>query len=173
MSQTTPVSVTMKLVKMQHKWPTIARDLALMSQPQTQSSQFDIEDVARMYDLSLVELNELIINPTFRQLVVEAVRNLKALGPRAGFRMRAELLATELQEKLYNRAVSGSMEDKQMLQFLAVLLKSAGLEAPPEDTPPPMPAGPSVHVALNFPSIPGRSLDHARVIAKPQELIDV
>lgn len=119
-----------KLLDIQHKWPLIARDMVMLSQPG--SATYTAEDIMREYGLNEEQFILLCNTPVFRQMLEAEVQRMKALGPFAGFRLRAEAMASDIQESLYIKAKSGDMEDKTMLQLLQVLLKSAGLDGAPE-----------------------------------------
>ena len=82
------------------------------------------------------------------------------MGPNAGARMRAEAMAVSLQEQLFNEARSGVMDSKSQLQFLAMLLKAAGLEQPPEAARAAATQN-VVNIAFNVPKLRGnRKLAH-------------
>lgn len=150
-----------KLASIQHRWPDIARDIALLSQPTSGGASFSAEDIARNYDLTEAEFTALAQVPAFIAVVRSELERVKQLGPFAGHRLRSEAMLASIQEQLYNRAQSGDMEDKQMLQFFAMLLKSVGLDAPEEKKEAPVQNNTAVNIAFNVPRLPSnRKLAH-------------
>lgn len=158
------MSTELDLLEVQHRWPLIARDLVLMAQPGCGSS-YTLSDVAQHYDLTTEQLTALMQLPSFENLLKSEMARVKAMGPSAGFRLRAEILAGDLQERLYLRAQSGDMEDKQMLQLLAILMRSAGIDTPAE--PISTASAPAVNISFNIPKLPtNRKLAH--LMKQPQ-----
>ena len=156
---TTPATASPVLLKMQHQWPMIARDIAMMTQPNANST-YSAEDIAKAYDLTESEFITLTKLPVFVDLVRAEFARMKELGPFAGHRLRAEAIVGDLQERLYIKACSGDMEDKQLIQFLAILMKSAGIDAPPEQKQETVQQT-SVNIAFNIPRLPNnRKLAH-------------
>ena len=164
---TTPAEASPQLLKIQHRWPLIARDIILMSVSQAGTS-YTPEDIAKSYDLTPDEFVTLMRLPMFVEIFKGELSRLKELGPFAGYRMRTEALISDLQERLYLRAQSGVMDDKQMLQFLTVLMKSAGLDAPnePQQTPSTVNQT-AVNISFNIPKLPSNK-KLAHIINQPQ-----
>lgn len=159
------VSVAAKLRSLMPKWGLIARDIVLLTSAGAEVS-YSAEDIARTYNLTSVEFVELVQLPAFAELVKTEAARVKSLGAQAGHRLRAEMLASDLQERLYMRASIGDMDDKQAIQLLTILLRTAGLEAPVQET-----AGasamPSINIAFNVPALPNnRKLAH--IVDLPQ-----
>lgn len=170
---TTPTAASPVLLKMQHQWPLIARDIAMMTQPNANST-YSAQDIAKAYDLTESEFVTLTQLPVFIDLVRAEFARMKELGPFAGHRMRAEAIVGDLQERLYARACSGEMDDKHLINFLEILMKSAGIAAPVEQK---QESGStvqtSVNIAFNIPKLPNNK-KLAHLMAQPQNnVIDV
>lgn len=165
MSQLVPTDVSPILLQKQHQWPTIARDIALMTQPQV-GATYSAADIAEAYDIPESEFVSLLKLPVFIELMKAEMARIRELGPFAGQRMRAEALVTDLQERLFIRAKSGEMEDKQMLQFLSILMKSAGMDAPVEAKESSTVQQTAVNIAFNIPKLDNPKLAH--LVNQPQ-----
>ena len=63
--------------------------------------------------------------------------------------------SSSLQEVLYRKALSGAMDDRQSVQLLTILMRSAGTDAPPETKEAERPQT-SVNIAFNIPKIAGK-----------------
>ena len=150
---TTPATASPVLLKMQHQWPMIARDIAMMTQPNANST-YSAEDIAKAYDLTESEFITLTKLPVFVDLVRAEFARMKELGPFAGHRLRAEAIVGDLQERLYIKACSGEMEDKHLINFLEILMKSAGIDAPVEKRQETSNVQTNVNIAFNIPKLP-------------------
>lgn len=167
-------TVPAKLVSIQYKWASIARDIALMSQPYVGGTEFTAKDIANRYELSNAEFILLMKTPAFLEILKAELVHIKELGPHAGHKLRAEAMLIDVQERLYIRALNGEMEDKQLLQFLAVLLKSAGLDGGMENkTDAVVQNQTAVSIAFNVPKLPSnKKLSH--IMNLPQtNVVDV
>ena len=163
----TPLDLSPLLLKKQHQWPMIARDIALMSQPQS-GTVYTASDIAKSYDIPAEDFVHLMKLPVFVDLVKSEMARLRELGPFASYRIRTESLVSDLQERLYLRAQSGEMEDKAMLQLLSILMRSAGMDAPVENK---SEGGnvnqTAVNISFNIPKLPtNKKLAH--IMAQPQ-----
>lgn len=169
---TTPTDASPVLLKMQHQWPMIARDIAMMTQPNANST-YSAEDIAKAYDLTETEFVTLTQLPVFVDLVRAEFARMKELGPFAGHRLRAEAIVGDLQERLYAKACSGEMDDKHLISFLEILMKSAGIDAPIEHKQETNTVQTNVNIAFNIPKLPNnKKLSH--LVAQPHNnVIDV
>ena len=147
------------LLACKHQWPSIARDIALIAVPSGAPPPYSAEDIARVYGLSNEDFIQLTRTPAFIALMRDELERVKSMGPNAGARMRAEAMAIALQETLFNEASQGVMDDRSKLQFLAMLLKSAGLEQPPEVVRAAATQN-VVNIAFNVPKLRNRKLAH-------------
>ncbi len=141
-----------------------------MMQPDSTGNTFSVKDIAATYHLEEDDFVALIRLPAFVAIMRSELARIKELGPFAGQRLRAEALATDLQEHLYSRAKSGIMDDKQAVALLGILLKSAGLDMPPDvreqET---NKASASVNIAFNLPKLPhNKKLAH--LMGMPQTI---
>lgn len=172
-AMTTPVQASPLLLKKQHQWPMIARDIALMTQPQN-GTAYTAADIAKSYGIPDADFVMLMRLPVFIDIVKSEMARLKELGPFAGHRMRTEALVTDLQEQLYMKAKSGDMEDKQVLQLLSMLMRSAGLDTPIDNKQDAAPiTQTAVNISFNVPKLPtNKKLAH--IMAQPQtNVIDI
>lgn len=136
----------------QYEWPLIARDIAMLANPVEGASRFSLEDIRKAHGISEEDFAALSDLPTFCNLVEQELERVKGLGPAAGVRMRAEAMAMALQEQLFQQAQSGELDAKGALQFLAMLMKSAGIEQPPEMAQAQAPKQ-NVSISFNIPKL--------------------
>lgn len=168
---TTPSELSPKLLRIQHQWPTIARDIVMMTQPNSNAA-YNAQDIANAYNLAQDEFVSLMNLPVFVELVRTEFARVKDMGPNAGHKLRAEALVGDLQERLYLRAKSGDMEDKHLISFLALLMRSAGLDAPPEQKQDGS-VQTNVNIAFNIPKLPNNK-KLAHLMAQPHtNVIDI
>lgn len=152
-----------RLLQKQHQWPLIARDIALMTQPTSSDNAYTASDIAHTYDLSPDEFTLLMQLPVFSRLVRDEMDRLKRLGPFAGHKLRAEAIIADLQEQVYLRAKQGMMEDKHLIQYLGMLMRSVGLDAPTVESGDCAAAGnqtTNVNIAFNIPKLFNKKLAH-------------
>ena len=135
-----------KLAAKRSEWGAIAQDIVMMS---TDSGGAD------NYGLTPDELNLLLTLPAMKELIAAEKARIHDLGVNAGARIRAEALASSLQETLYRRALNGQMDDRQAVQLLSILMRSAGTDAPPE-TKEAERSQTQVNIAFNIPKIAGK-----------------
>lgn len=153
------------------QWPDIAHDIAMLSVPTDGAATYSAADIARTHGISLESFNELLKLSSFQMLVANEVRRIKELGPQAGARIRAEAMAIRLQENLFVKATSNELDDDLSIKLLGMLLKSAGLEQPPEVVKAQAQAN-TVNIAFNIPKLNNPKLKH--LISQPQvNVIDV
>lgn len=109
-----------------YQWPAIAQDLALLTLPQGPVTS--PEQIKQTYGLTEKELKELLAVPEFQTMFKDEMAKLQSLGPNAGPAFKFSSLSQALSEKLWKTAVvSGTMDVKDMLKLLELLLKAAGL----------------------------------------------
>lgn len=149
------------LLSIQHQWPLIARDIVLMLYP-SPGSKYTGEDIARNYNISNDDFLCLIKLPIFNDIVKTEIARFKSLGPDAGYKLRVEALVADIQERLYLRIKHGVMDDKSSIQFLEMLMKSIGADAPiQEDKPASSVTNTAVNISFNIPKLPhNRKLNH-------------
>lgn len=123
---TTPASLSPILIQIQHQWPIIARDLALLTNSQM-GSTYSITDIASAYSITVADLQILLNVPVFQNYVKEEKRKIES-NPHGGNKVRAETMAMDLQEVLYLRAKDGTLTDTVILKFLEHLARVSGLE---------------------------------------------
>ena len=144
-----------KLAAKRSEWGAIAQDIVMMSTDSDGSTPYTAADVADNYGLTPEELDVLLKLPAMKELIAAEKARIHDLGVNAGARLRAEALASSLQEVLYRKALSGAMDDRQSVQLLTILMRSAGTDAPPETKEAERPQT-SVNIAFNIPKIAGK-----------------
>ena len=160
-----------KIRQLQPKWSAIAQDIALLTVPTSGGTAYTAQDIAKYYGLTEPQFCKLLEIPQFQNLVKQEVAAAKELGPKAGVRLRAEALSLQLQEQLFTRALQGDLDDKLSVQLLGMLMKSAGIDQPPEMAAAQAPQS-TVNIAFNIPKLQNRKLAH--LVNQPQtNLIDV
>lgn len=153
-------------------WPSIAKDIAMLAAPASGATTYTAKDIAREYNLTTEQFTQLMQLPAFKSLLKQELDYVKELGPKAGARLRAEAMATEIGEYIFNRITqTQDLDDKLTVQFYGMLLKSAGLEQPPEMLAASAPQN-TVNIAFNVPKLKNQKLAH---IAKQSQVnvIDV
>lgn len=150
----------------ERNWPLIAHDLAMLAVPANGTTNFTAEDIARNYQLSNEQFEQLLELSSFQALLQSELKRIKELGPNAGARMRAESMAMAIQERLFSKVTTGELDDKLTVQFLGMLLKSAGIEQPPEMAQAAAPQS-TVNIAFNVPRLPN-SKKLAHLMNQPQ-----
>lgn len=154
------------LLQKQHQWPLIAKDIALMTQPTSAESVYTAADIAKNYDLTPNEFTLLMRLPVFSQLVRDEMDRLKQMGPFAGHKLRAEAIISDLQEQVYLRAKQGLMEDKLVISYLGMLMRSIGMDMPSQDKTESVETGniTNINIAFNIPKLLNKKLAHIAAI---------
>lgn len=157
----------------EHRWPDIAHDIAMLTLPADGGTSFTAKDIVKAHGLTETEFTALLRLESFQSLVKSEVKRIKDMGPHAGARIRAEAMAIKLQEELFQRATNGELDDKLAVQLLGMLLKSAGLEQPPEVAKAQAQAAVVNNIAFNIPRLPkNNKLSH--LMSQPQtNVIDI
>lgn len=106
------------------KWPSLALDLAVMSFPGSPVDSLDV--IYQSYHIDETTLKTILRAPEFQSMYRNALNDLKAQGTRAGQIYRANTLAQALAEKMYEDAMNGTMEAKEAVKLLELLMRSAG-----------------------------------------------
>lgn len=145
------------LDSIKHFWPRLARDLTLLSLPQVSSnSPVCRTDVADTYGISEDALSILELRPAFAEVMREEAQRVSALGHRAGFVLRSEVVAVEAVEKVHAILTRTSgLELKDVVKSVELLAKITGLGVPEEKA-----SGPQVAVQINVPSLQSAKLAH-------------
>ena len=154
---TNDTAVRAKLAAKRSEWGAIAQDIVMMSTDSGGAATYTADDVADHYGLTPDELNLLLTLPAMKELIAAEKARIHDLGVNAGPRIRAEALASSLQETRYMRALNGQMDDRQAVQLLSILMRSAGTDAPPETKEAERPQT-SVKIAFNIHKIEGKKL---------------
>ena len=151
----------------ERKWPDIAHDIAMLAVPSDGGVKYSAADIARTHGLSMESFSQLLKLPMFKSLLESEIKRIKELGPQAGARIRAEAMAIELQENMFKKAIQNQLDDDLSIKLLGMLLKSSGLEQPPEVVKAQAAAqGNTVNIAFNIPKMNNPKLKH--LINQPQ-----
>lgn len=151
----------------ERKWPDIAHDIAMLAVPSDGGVKYSAADIARTHGLSMESFSQLLKLPMFKSLLESEIKRIKELGPQAGARIRAEAMAIELQENMFKKAIQNQLDDDLSIKLLGMLLKSSGLEQPPDVVKAQAAAqGNTVNIAFNIPKMNNPKLKH--LINQPQ-----
>lgn len=154
------VDSSKSILMRQYDWPPIAKDIAMLTVPTDGASAFSASDIAEHYDISSDDFVKLLKLPAFRTLVEAELTRIKDLGPMAGARLRAESMASVLQERVFRDAMAGVLDNDQVIRFLDMLNKTAGIDRAPEQVAAAAPKS-TVNIAFNIPKLPhNRKLAH-------------
>lgn len=152
----------------EYVWPSIAHDIAMMYAPAMGATTYKVEDIIKNYGISKETFDELMKVETFRELIVSEVRRIKKLGDHAGVRLRAESMSVKLQEVMFAKALNNELDDELSIKLLGMLLKSAGLEQPPEVVQA-QAQQQQINIAFNIPRLKNNKLKH--LVNQPQTKI--
>lgn len=147
-------------------WESLAYDLALGTASHAQ--------IASGYKVTLIQLQELIGNPHFKQLLEAKQKEVSKLGDGAGFTVAFRMIANKGIESFMARVTSAQTPDKEFLNLFktAVELGQLKPEEDPEHGATPL-GGPSV--AFHIYGVPG--LEHLTgappVTVTPKPYIDM
>ena len=108
----------------QTRWPSLARDLAVLTVP---DSPLMLENILGAYNLTKEELATILQNPNFVRLFDRVISLCEQAGSRVAVRYRATTLSQALSEKLFQDAISGIMEPKDSLKLLDLLMHASGV----------------------------------------------
>lgn len=110
------------------KWPSLARDLAVMTVPD--SPLDDIDKILATYGISREDLGKLVLHPEFQPLFQKELELCKAQGSRAGQIYRFSTLSQALSEKLFKDAMGlgeESMKASEAIKLLELMMRAAGI----------------------------------------------
>lgn len=107
------------------RWPSLARDLAVMYAPDTPIT--DLSVIYSTYGIDEATLASILTVPKFQSMYRKALDEMKAQGAKAGSMYRAGTLAQALSEKLFNDASDGKMKSAEAIKLLELFLKAGGL----------------------------------------------
>lgn len=113
-------------LKAREQWPTLARDLALLTIPDSPAK--DLDNVRATYGLSKEELKAILAVPYFQKLFARFLEDVQTLDSKGAVKYRAMLLSQSLAEKLYLQASRGELEAKDSLKLLELLFRAASLD---------------------------------------------
>lgn len=116
----------------QLKWPSLAQDLAVMTVPGSPIT--DLKDVLDTYGITQDELKEIVKIPKFRDMFETCYNEFKSQGSKAASIYRATSLSQALSEKLFRDAMNGTIDAKDSLKLLELLMKGSGQFSPEEKT---------------------------------------
>lgn len=114
----------MSILSSQVHWPSLARDLAVLSVPDT---PLDLPAILRTYSLSKEELATILTNPSFMKMYEKEVAFCESQGSKVAVRYRASTLSQALSEKLFRDAINDAMDSKDALKLLDLLMHASGV----------------------------------------------
>ena len=151
-----------------YQWPLIARDIILLAKEGSVVG-YGVPEIAKSYGLSEEEFVELSQLDAFRSVVKSEMDRFKKLGPRAGYKLRTEALITDIQERVYAKVRDGLIDDKSVLQFLNMLMRSVGYDQPSDEEKKSASDTPLVSIAFNVPNLKNNKLAH--LVSQPQNKV--
>lgn len=117
------------IARTRHQWMNIAFDIALCLVPNIQGGGISPEDICREYDISPDMMVKLFELPEFARILKHARQRVKAMGDDAAIQLHAQVLASDLQERIYRRLLQPDADTKDMMRFYERLM-SYGLLDP-------------------------------------------
>lgn len=147
----------MSVLSSQTRWPSLARDLAVLTVP---DSPLDLKSILRAYELTKEELATILQNPSFMKMFDKEMALCEQAGSKVAVRYRATTLSQALSEKLFRDAVSGILEPKDSLKLLDLLMHASGIM---EEDKTPIAVQSNVQVNLPLPHV--EKLSHCFVDA--------
>ena len=147
----------MSVLSSQTRWPSLARDLAVLTVP---DSPLDLKSILRAYELTKDELATILQNPSFMKMFDKEMALCEQAGSKVAVRYRATTLSQALSEKLFRDAVSGILEPKDSLKLLDLLMHASGIM---EEDKTPIAVQSNVQVNLPLPHV--EKLSHCFVDA--------
>lgn len=147
----------MSVLSSQTRWPSLARDLAVLTVP---DSPLDLKSILRAYELTKDELATILQNPSFMKMFDKEMALCEQAGSKVAVRYRATTLSQALSEKLFRDAVSGVLEPKDSLKLLDLLMHASGIM---EEDKTPIAVQSNVQVNLPLPHV--EKLSHCFVDA--------
>lgn len=112
------------LVLNQSSWPTLARDLAILTVP---DSPIDMKAVLTNYSMTKEELVDLFRNPSFVALFDKELEVCRKHGDKAAARYRASTLSQALAEKLFRDALADQLKPGEAIKLLDLLYEASGI----------------------------------------------
>lgn len=107
------------------RWPSLARDLAVMTAPESPIT--DLGQLCKAYKITEGELAEIVKVPEFQNLLKNELETCKALGSRAGIHYRFSSLSQALAEQMFRDASSGVLEGRDAVALLKLFMQAGGL----------------------------------------------
>lgn len=141
------------------RWPSLARDLAVMQTPGSPLTDFG--EIYDTYRITEDELKKVIQIPEFQQMYRNELEGFRAQGSRAASLYRAGTLSQALTEHLFSDAVAGKMKAPDMLKLLELLLKASGQLSP--DVPA-VSVQTNVGIAIPVPDLKNPKLNHLKAV---------
>lgn len=121
------------------QWESLAYDLALGTAP--------LKHIAAGYKVDLIQLQELITNPHFDQLLKSKKSEVSKLGDGAAFTVGFRMMANRGMQSFMNRLTSAQTGDKEFLGLFKQAVELAQLK-PVED-----PEGGGGNIVIGAPSV--------------------
>ncbi len=141
------------------RWPSLARDLAVMQTPGSPITDFG--DIYETYGITEDELKTVIQIPAFQQMYRDELAGFRSQGSKAASLYRTGTLSQALMEHLFSDAMAGHMKAPDMLKLLELLLKASGQLNPEAPT---VNVQTNVGVAIPVPDLKTHNLDHLKAV---------
>lgn len=116
------------VVHKRHQWMNIAFDIALSQVPNATGIAITPEQICKEYDLTEQQVVELFTLPEFVAIVKDARKRVAAMGDNAAIQLHAQILASDMQERIYRQMISTPVDMKDQLRFYESLMKYGKLD---------------------------------------------
>lgn len=163
------VAGTQHISEKKHLWPSLARDIIMMSSPDA-GSTVTPDLLLAVYNITPEEFHIISRLPVFNDLCREEATKLKEGGAELCHRYRVESMVARLGDIIYSRCVNDkSVEIKDAVNFYRTLLESVGMIGGKKGKE--VSAQANVAIQLNLPQLRNKKLQHLqpRVITQAQE----
>lgn len=120
----------MSVIHKRHQWMNIAFDIALSQVPNTTGLAITPEQIREQYDLTEAQVIQLFGLPEFVAMVKDARKRVSAMGDNAAIQLHAQILASDMQERIYRQMISETnpVDMKDQLRFYEGLMKYGKLD---------------------------------------------
>jgi hypothetical protein len=139
------------------RWPGLAWDLVKLAVTRAGKSECGLEEVLDIYSTTPEELVGLMNDPEFRSVYDKEKAKSESLGQKAESVYRAEAMALDLMDRVYDRVRTGQVKTEEMVKALVVMARLANMEETGEKK---AAQGSVTNVQINIPSLDNPKLRH-------------
>lgn len=110
------------------EWMNIAFDIAMSLAPNV-GQRITPEQICAAYNMTPETVVAMFELPEFANMVRDARKRVAAMGDNAAMQLQAQILASDMQSRIYNRLILDTADTKDMMRFYERLM-SYGLLDP-------------------------------------------